>query len=156
MEKVRKTMAMPTFSRWSRHGWSAFASLGREVKIGVLAVSMSFGNVALAAETETPLVEDEDTTQLREIQVIAQRPMEPRGAGLETTAVGSAILKTMPLRTIEDAVNLNPSIDAREAEVSAHKPTCRSMAARPTRRQSYSTASISPMCAPDTSPIHCQ
>ncbi len=130
MKKEMKPVARPSFSRWSRKGWSAFASLGREVKIGVLSVSMLFGNVALAGATSSAnaKVEEEDTViGLREVQVIARKSYGARGAGLESTAVGPALIKAMPLRSLEDAVNINPSIDARErgglgsqADVSLH------------------------------------
>ncbi|MEG2613265.1 MAG: hypothetical protein RR971_07230, partial [Alistipes sp.] len=50
-----QTKRIPCFKRWSRKGWSVFASLHRTVMIGVLSVSMSILLPAtLVAQAQTP------------------------------------------------------------------------------------------------------
>lgn len=115
MKQILSQRPLPTFSRWSRHNWCAFSSIGREVRIGVLAVSMLFGNVERAWADHSDYEDEEgDTSRLSEIEVIAKRAYPARGTVLSTTIFNGKDLTTLPLQTLESALKTNPAIDVRE------------------------------------------
>ncbi|MEF9950273.1 MAG: cobalamin receptor, partial [Mucinivorans sp.] len=67
--KTQNTKCVPCFKHWSRKGYGVFASLGREVKIGVLALSMSLIVVdSMATQADTTRTE-----RLEAISVVALR-----------------------------------------------------------------------------------
>lgn len=52
--KKRSKSGVRCFTRWSRKGYGAFASLGKVVKIGVLSLSMSIITLNAKARRHSP------------------------------------------------------------------------------------------------------
>ncbi len=105
------------FSRWNRKGWSAFASMHREIKICVLSVSMSIISSATltGADKEDSVPADTSrTVRLEEAQVTASRPLPSRSAMPQTTVYRRSTDAAAPLQNYESALKRLPSVDVRE------------------------------------------
>ncbi len=107
--------AIPSFKRWARTGWAAFASMHKVVCIGTLSVGMSI----LTLPFRTALAQVDSTlTQhqlyLKEVTVMARRSNPTRGIILPALLYGSNQGLTAPLQTIEDALRTSPAVDLRE------------------------------------------
>ncbi|MFR9574116.1 MAG: TonB-dependent receptor [Rikenellaceae bacterium] len=117
MKKIQQSKSVACFRRWSRKSYSAFASLKREVTIGVLWVGMSIlslvANGAYAAEVADSLSYGQDI-ELRDVGVTHTKANPTRSAMLQTPIFNRATEAAAPLQTLESALRLSPSIDVRE------------------------------------------
>lgn len=114
--KEIQTKRILCFRRWCRKGWAAFASLHRQVAIGVLSVSMSILLPAtLVAQTQTS---DSLTIfkimQIDEVGVMGNLSSPTRSAMSQTTLFDRTSAGAAPLQTLESALRLVPSVDLRE------------------------------------------
>ncbi|MGM9735938.1 MAG: TonB-dependent receptor plug domain-containing protein [Candidatus Cryptobacteroides sp.] len=115
--KPMQKRAIIHFSRWNRKGWSAFASMHREIKICVLSVSMSIISSATltGADKEDNVPADTSrTVRLEEAQVTTSRAVQVRSAMPQTTLYRRSTDAAAPLQNYESALKLLPSVDVRE------------------------------------------
>ena len=112
MKKTSKS-GICCFTRWSRKGYGAFASLGKTVKIGVLSVTMSILTLnakGVAAQPDSLRMQDE----IEALYVTAEKLNPTRGIITPVEVYKRDTLSVTPLQTIESALRLNPAIDIRE------------------------------------------
>lgn len=103
------------FTKWSRKGYGAFASLGKTVKIGVLALSMSIITLnpkSASAQSDTLRVMNE--MRIEALEVTGERLNPTRGVVTPTEVYSRDTLSVAPLQTIESVLRLNPALDIRE------------------------------------------
>ncbi len=115
MKKQSKATRRPgCFRRWSRKGYGIFASLGREVKIGVLAVGMSI--LSMSAET----LYAQDTTKIHRVvrldslTVVGKRTDLVRGVIMPERIYDYESGPDLPQQSVEGVLRTRPSIDVRE------------------------------------------
>ena len=78
--KKRSKSGVRCFTRWSRKGYGAFASLGKVVKIGVLSLSMSIITLnAKSASAQPDTVRLLREMEIEALQVTAERLNPTRG-----------------------------------------------------------------------------
>ncbi len=110
MKKTQPAKAVPTFSRWSRKSYGVFASLGRQVRIGVLSTSMLL--VSFDA-----LSEEADSTRLVRIEAISvsstRVAASPGALDAPRVAADPLIIENAPLQSIESALRTLPFADVR-------------------------------------------
>lgn len=109
--------AMIHFSRWNRKGWSAFASMHREIKICVLSVSMSMISSAVLTGANKTDVSPADTSlaeKLEQAQVTGTRAVNVRSAMPQIPLYVRSTDAAAPLQNYESALRLMPSVDVRE------------------------------------------
>ena len=110
------TKRISCFRRWSRKGWSAFASLRRQVTIGVLSVSMSI----LLLATQGVSAHTTDTTavlrtlRIDEVGISGSQSSPTRNALAQTPLFDRKAQAAAPVQTLEAALRLTPSVDIRE------------------------------------------
>lgn len=116
MKEISTVKPIPCFRRWSRSPYGAFASMHRQVKIGVLAVGMSIlllaHNTARAQGSDTTSVYK--TLQIDDISVEGNKSTPTRSAMVVTPIFERSSEAVAPIQTIESALRLSPSIDVRE------------------------------------------
>ena len=106
----------PCFRRWSRKGWSAFASLHRHVTIGVLAATMSI----LLLATQHASAHDADTAavlktlRIDEVGISGSQSAPTRNVQSQTPLFDRKAQAAAPVQTLESALRLAPSVDIRE------------------------------------------
>lgn len=114
--KQIQTKRIPCFRRWSRKGYAAFASLHREVTIGVLSAGMSIlslaTNGAQAAEVDSLTVIK--VLQIDEVAIVGSKSSPTRSTMSQTTLFDREASAAAPVTTLETALRLSPSIDLRE------------------------------------------
>lgn len=116
MKKHSTAKPIPCFKRWSRTNYAVFASLHRQVTIGVLAVGMSI----LLLTTETAAAQQADTSgvsrvmRIEPIGVTGTRLSPSRSIQSQTPVFDRGTEAAAPFQTLEDALRLSPSIDIRE------------------------------------------
>lgn len=117
-DKMKEIQTKPVvcFRRWCRKGYAAFASLHREVTIGVLAVGMSIlllaNNGARAAEADTLTIDK--VMRIDEVAIVGSNSSPTRSTMTQTTLFDRVASAAAPLTTLESALRLSPSIDVRE------------------------------------------
>lgn len=115
MKNIRTTR-IPCFRRWNRKGWSVFASLHRQVTIGVLSVGMSM----LLLATEGASAQNADTAavlrtmRIDEVGISGSQSSPTRNAQSQTPLFDRKAQAAAPVQTLEAALRLAPSIDVRE------------------------------------------
>lgn len=105
------------FSRWNRKGWSAFASMHREIKICVLSVAMSMISSAVltgADKKGSVHIDSTRSTALKESVVTSSPPVTTRSPLPQTPLYNRSREAAAPLQTYESALRLLPSVDIRE------------------------------------------
>ncbi|MEG1414133.1 MAG: TonB-dependent receptor [Mucinivorans sp.] len=109
--KTQNTKCVPCFKHWSRKGCGVFASLGREVKIGVLALSMSLIVVdSMATQADTTRTE-----RLEAISVVALRGSAAvRSLSEPARVVAPEQLTFGANSSIESMLRLNARLDIRQ------------------------------------------
>ncbi len=116
MNKIHKQQSVACFKRWNRKSYSAFASLKKQVTIGVLWVGMSLislaGNVAYASTADTTAVVR--MVELQDVGVTHSKGNPTRSASLPTPIFSRKDETNAPLQTVESALRLSPAIDVRE------------------------------------------
>lgn len=116
MKKHSTAKPIPCFKRWSRTNYAVFASLHRQVTIGVLAVGMSI----LLLTTETAAAQQADTSgvsrvmRIEPVGVTGTRLSPSRSIQSQTPVFDRGTEAAVPFQTLEDALRLSPSIDIRE------------------------------------------
>ncbi|MFI3281308.1 MAG: TonB-dependent receptor plug domain-containing protein [Rikenellaceae bacterium] len=116
MKRIHSQGSVACFRRWSRAGYSAFASMHKQVRIGVLGVGMSI--ISLAASEATAA--NVDTLQIfkvvdiDDVGVTLEKESPTRSAMAQTQLFSRATQAAAPLQTLESALRLSPSIDVRE------------------------------------------
>ena len=106
---------IPCFKRWLRANYAVFASLHRQVTIGVLAIGMSILVLAAeeaAAQTDTVFVFG--NTRIDEVEVVGTKQSPSRSILPQTPLFNRSVEVAAPLSTMEEALRLSPSIDVRE------------------------------------------
>ncbi len=117
MKKIQREESTPCFKRWSRKGYSAFASLKLQVKIGVLCVGMSLislvANSAYAANSvdSTELLK---VIELKDVGVTHTKANPTRSTMMQTPIFSRSAAGDAPLQTLESALRLSPAVDVRE------------------------------------------
>lgn len=115
MKNIRTTR-IPCFRRWNRKGWSVFASIRRQVTIGVLSVGMSMlllatqGASAQNADTAAVL----RTMRIDEVGISGSQSSPTRNALSQTPLFDRKAQAAAPVQTLEAALRLAPSVDIRE------------------------------------------
>ncbi len=116
MKKILTKGSVACFRRWSRGGYSAFASMHKQVRIGVLGVGMSIISLA-ATEANAANVDSLQVLKVIDIDdvgVTLERESPTRSAMAQTQLFSRATHSVAPLQTLESALRLSPSIDVRE------------------------------------------
>lgn len=114
MKDIR-TKNVPCFRRWCRKGWAAFASLHRQVMIGVLAVGMSILLLATQdayAQADTAAVAR--TLRIDDVGITGSQTSPMRGILRQTPLFDRKAQASAPYQTLEAALRLAPSVDIRE------------------------------------------
>lgn len=115
--KEIQTKQTPRFRRWCRKGYAAFASLRRQVSIGVLSVAMS--TILLSATNVAQAQTADSTTFYKEVEIetvgIEGRKASPMRSAMSSTSVFNRNAgASAPVQTLESALRLSPAIDLRE------------------------------------------
>ncbi len=117
MKKTTQPNSVIRFRRWSRKGYSAFASVGHQVVIGALKVGMSLiglvAGVAHASESADSL-SIWRSVEMQDVGVSSSRENPTRSTMLQTPIFDRATEAAAPIQTLEGALRLSPSIDVRE------------------------------------------
>ena len=102
------------FKRWSRAGYSVFASMHRHVTIGVLSVAMSL--IVLQSRTVSAQDHSSSTTirQLDSSSVSAERTSPTRSVMANTAVYTRNLSSEAVAQTLESVLRNSPSIDIRE------------------------------------------
>lgn len=108
--KRQNTKCVPCFKRWSRKGYAVFASLHREVKIGVLALTM-------ATATAQAMATEVDTTRTERLEVVSITALRGSAAARSlsepTVVVDPSMLTYGAVNSVENALDLSPRFDVR-------------------------------------------
>ncbi len=116
MKQILKQEFVACFKRWNRRGYSAFASMHRQVKIGVLCVGMTI--ISLASATTYAATPDSLTiakvVEIEDVGVTLSKENPTRSAMSQTPIFSRATQASAPLQTLESALRLSPSVDVRE------------------------------------------
>ncbi|MFR9513778.1 MAG: TonB-dependent receptor plug domain-containing protein [Rikenellaceae bacterium] len=116
MKKILTKESVTCFKRWSRKGYSAFASMHLHVRIGVLGVGMSIISLA-SSEANAASVDSLQIIKVIDIDdvgITLERENPTRSAMAQTQLFSRATQAAAPLQTLESALRLSPSIDVRE------------------------------------------
>ena len=98
-----------------RTNYAVFASLHRQVMIGVLAVGMSILLLTAeeaAAQTDTVFVFG--NTRIDDVEIVGTKQSPSRSILPQTRVFDRAADAAAPLPTLEEALRINPSVDIRE------------------------------------------
>ena len=114
MKKEMQTKQIICFNRWSRKSFAAFNSLHRNIKIGVLELSMSL--IALpTSQVFAQEVEKVDFEyELDSVAVVGSRQASTRSLLMSTPLFDRSTQEAAPLQTLESALRLSPAVDVRE------------------------------------------
>ena len=121
MSKSHTTARALTFSSFSRKGWSLFACLHREVRIGVLGVAtlasatprLMAASLQQAQGSDTTL--HADTLSLGQADVSASRaPLAADVAARQVLTLTHDDLAAAGVRTINDVLKLSAGVDVRQ------------------------------------------
>ena len=115
MKEIRKEQTF-CFRRWSRRGWSAFASMHRCVTIGVLSFGMSILLLATneASARSTDSLGEFRSLRIAEVGISASQSAPMRNALSQTPLFDRKAEAAAPVQTLEAALRLAPSVDIRE------------------------------------------
>lgn len=114
--KEIQTKRTPRFRRWCRKGYAAFASLRRQVTIGVLSVSMS--TILLSTTTPVQAQTVDSLTIARELEIetveVTGVKATPTRSAMSSTSVSIEGGCFGAVQTLESVLRLSPAIDLRE------------------------------------------
>ncbi|MFI3264081.1 MAG: TonB-dependent receptor plug domain-containing protein [Rikenellaceae bacterium] len=116
MKKTHSKRSVACFKRWNKKSYAAFASMHKQVKIGVLSVGMSILSLAateaMAADVDTLKIFK--VVDIDDVGVTLEKESPTRSAMAPTQLFSRATQAAAPLQTLESALRLSPSIDVRE------------------------------------------
>lgn len=114
--KTNRQERIACFRRWTRANYAVFASLHRQVKIGVLSVAMSIVLHATAVAGEEPVdtISVYKTMEIEGVGVVGTKADPIRSAMSQTVLFDRDRGAAAPVQTIESALRLSPAIDVRE------------------------------------------
>ena len=115
--KEIQTKRTPRFRRWCRKGYAAFASLRRQVTIGVLSVSMS--TILLSTTTPVQAQTVDSLTIARELEIEKVEVTGVKATPTRSTMSSTSVFDrkagaSAPVQTLESVLRLSPAIDLRE------------------------------------------
>ncbi|MCF0177075.1 MAG: TonB-dependent receptor, partial [Bacteroidales bacterium] len=114
MVKQFKTEKRFRFRRWAKTPWAAFASLHRQVSIGVLSVGMSI----IALSTQVVAAQNYQTAEIYselDSTVVATEKASPtRSVMVQTMLFNNTSSEAVPGKSIESMLKSSPSVDVRE------------------------------------------
>jgi Outer membrane cobalamin receptor protein len=120
MQNQRTNFTQVSFNRWSRKNYSAFASMGKVVRIGVLLSGFSMLAVP-ASKAENTLAKDSLRTgreqQLSELTVVGSKIESLQGLNTTLPVIKSSDADRLPVISLESALRQSASIDIRERGV---------------------------------------
>ncbi|MDP4271058.1 MAG: TonB-dependent receptor [Bacteroidota bacterium] len=120
MQNQRTNFAQISFNKWSRKNYSAFASMGKVVRIGVLLSGFSMLAVP-TAKAENTLAKDSLRTgreqQLSELTVVGSKIESLQGLNTTLPVIKSSDVDRLPVISLESALRQSASIDIRERGV---------------------------------------
>ncbi|WP_243349919.1 TonB-dependent receptor [Parabacteroides sp. FAFU027] len=120
MQNQRTNFAQISFNRWSRKNYSAFTSMGKVVRIGVLLSGFSMLAVP-AAKAENTLAKDSLRTgreqQLSELTVVGSKIESLQGLNTTLPVIKTSDVDRLPVISLESALRQSASIDIRERGV---------------------------------------
>lgn len=118
---TKKKNPAVTFRHYDRHSYSAFNSLKREIRIGVLAVTtlLTAHNAALATRSNSLLIVadtlGDDVVELQEAQVTgSQLPVSIDKAWSKIVVISRQDIEKAKCQTINDVLKLCPNVDVRQ------------------------------------------
>ncbi|MFZ4456786.1 MAG: TonB-dependent receptor plug domain-containing protein [Bacteroidales bacterium] len=115
--KNEKLSSSLCFRRWSRKNFAAFASLGKVVKIGVLATTLSMISSPIA-KCENKLVKDSLSSdrelELKEVTVVGSKVESLQGLTTTQQVISKRDVDRLPIISTESALRQSASIDIRE------------------------------------------
>ncbi len=115
-KSTRTTRAVACFKRWSRRGYSAFASLRSVVTIGVLSVAMSIISLSGVRASQNPIdsLVLRSSMEIDSVQVVHKRTNPTRSAMVATPIFVRSTEAAAPLQTLESALRQSPAVDVKE------------------------------------------
>lgn len=120
MQNQKTNSTQICFHRWSRKNYSAFASLGKVVKIGALSTAFSMLSIP-AAKAENTLAKDSLRTdreqKLSELTVVGSKIESLQGLNTTLPVIKSSDVDRLPVISLESALRQSASIDIRERGV---------------------------------------
>ncbi len=116
MKKIHSQRPVACFKRWNRANYSAFASMHKQVRIGVLGVGMSIISLASSElhATEVDSMKIFKVVDIDNVGVTLSQESPTRSAMAQTQLFSRATQAAAPLQSLESALRLSPSIDVRE------------------------------------------
>lgn len=112
-KRIRKAEPF-AFSHWSRAGYASFASLGKEVKICVLSVTMSIVLPATEVKGQEASRDTDGAIKIGEVDIVGDA-IAPVPSILTPVKLFTRTDETSsPLQTIEAALSVSPSVDVRQ------------------------------------------
>lgn len=102
------------FSHWSRASYAPFASLGREVKVCVLSVTMCIVLPATEIKGEETSVSIDEVVEMDEVDIVGDAIAPVPSILTPVTLFDRASETSSPLQTIESALSVSPSVDIRQ------------------------------------------
>ena len=116
-KKQRQGQAAQTWKRYSHKGYSTFASLGRQIRIGVLSAATLTTLSPMHAQTDSLTMQAVDTPHatLQEVQVSAtMAPMPQQQAARLLTVISRDDIQRAGVQSINDLLKTLPGIDLRQ------------------------------------------
>ena len=116
-KKQEKGCAAVTWKQYSNKGWSAFASLGRQVRIGVLAVSTLATVTPVQAEIERAESKtiDGEGEKLEEIQVTGtMAPLTQLQSARIVAVLSREDIEAAGVQSTNDLLKLASGVDVRQ------------------------------------------
>ena len=118
MNKNNRTgQTAQTWRRYSHKGYSAFASLGRQIRIGVLSAATLTTLTPMHAETDSLAMQAVDAPQatLREVQVSAtMAPLPQQQTARLVTVISRDDIQRAGVQSFNDLLKTLPGIDLRQ------------------------------------------
>ncbi len=120
MQNQQTKSSFVCFQRWSRKNYAAFVSLGKVVKIGVLASGISLLSVPTVKAQKTAAKDSLQTDReqtLSELTVVGSKIESLQGLNTTLPVIKSSDVDRLPVISLESALRQSASIDVRERGV---------------------------------------
>ena len=117
-KQTRRAIGAVTWKQYSNKGYSAFASLGRLIRIGVLSVSTLASVTPVEAETnrmDTKAIDDDDTQTLREVSVSGtMAPLTQLQSARIVSVLTRQDIEQAGVQSVNDLLKLASGVDVRQ------------------------------------------